>query len=161
MLSEEPNHTHHEAAEGESPAKTKNLSAGLGALRSSGPLKGGVATSRAVEAASTKNRDKVVPHVAPPTPRADESAAPADPDGELPMYRDGMDWFVLRVASNKENSVQSTLERKVQIEGMRHLVGRIMVPTEKTKTIKAGKQRVTETKLYPGYVFVEMKLEPD
>jgi transcription termination/antitermination protein NusG len=35
------------------------------------------------------------------------------------------------------------------------------VPTEKTKTIKGGKQKITETKLYPGYVFVEMRLEPD
>jgi transcription termination/antitermination protein NusG len=44
---------------------------------------------------------------------------------------------------------------------MTHLVGRILVPTEKTKTIKGGKQRITETKLYPGYVFVEMRLEDD
>ncbi len=27
--------------------------------------------------------------------------------------------------------------------------------------MKGGKQRVQERKLYPGYVFVEMKLEPD
>jgi transcriptional antiterminator NusG len=78
-----------------------------------------------------------------------------------PMRREGMDWFVLRVASNKESSVRETLLRKVQIENMTHLVGRILVPTEKTKTIKGGKQRVVESKLYPGYVFVEMKLEPD
>ena len=165
MLSDDsPNTENHAEVEADAPTKTKNLSAGLGALRSNGPLKGGVATSRAYEAASTKN--KGTPMLAPPTMSAEEMAAngtltPVDPDSELPMYRDGMDWFVLRVASNKENSVQSTLERKVQIEGMKHLVGRIMVPTEKTKTIKAGKQRVTETKLYPGYVFVEMKLEPD
>ena len=44
---------------------------------------------------------------------------------------------------------------------MGDLVGRILVPTEKTKTIKAGRQRIVETKLYPGYVFVEMQLEPD
>jgi transcription termination/antitermination protein NusG len=80
---------------------------------------------------------------------------------EEPMRQEGMNWFVLRVASNKESSVQATLLRKVQIEGMVHLVGRILVPTEKTKTIKAGRQKITETKLYPGYVFVEMKLEPD
>ena len=80
---------------------------------------------------------------------------------EEPMRRGGMDWFVLRVASNKENSVRETLLRKVQIEKMEHLVGRILVPTEKTKTIKGGKQRIVETKLYPGYVFVEMQLEPD
>ncbi|MGD9689824.1 MAG: transcription termination/antitermination protein NusG [Phycisphaerales bacterium] len=78
-----------------------------------------------------------------------------------PMVRPGMNWFVLRVASNKESSVRDTLLRKVQIEHMSHLVGRILVPTEKTKTIKAGKQRIQETKLYPGYVFVEMKLEDD
>ena len=82
-------------------------------------------------------------------------------EGDEPIRREGMDWFVLRVASNKESSVRETLLRKVQIEGMIHLVGRILVPTEKTKTIKGGRQRITETKLYPGYVFVEMRLEDD
>jgi len=81
--------------------------------------------------------------------------------GDEPVTREGMDWFVLRVASNKESSVRDTLLRKVEIEGMTHLIGRILVPTEKTKVIKGGKQRVTETKLYPGYVFVEMRLEED
>ncbi|MCC6425745.1 MAG: transcription termination/antitermination factor NusG [Phycisphaerales bacterium] len=80
---------------------------------------------------------------------------------EEPLRQEGMNWFVLRVASNKESSVRETLLRKVQIEKMVHLVGRILVPTEKTKTVKAGKQKITETKLYPGYVFVEMKLEDD
>jgi transcription termination/antitermination protein NusG len=86
---------------------------------------------------------------------------PFDPAVDMPMYRDGMDWFVLRVASNKESYVRETLLRKAQIEGLQHLVGRIMVPTEKTKTLKGGKQKISEIKLYPGYVFVEMKLEPD
>jgi transcriptional antiterminator NusG len=72
-----------------------------------------------------------------------------------------MNWFVLRVASNKEDSVRETLLRKVKIEGFTHLVSRILVPTEKIKTMKGGKQRITERKLYPGYVFVEMKLEDD
>ncbi|MEM9559075.1 MAG: transcription termination/antitermination protein NusG [Planctomycetota bacterium] len=101
---------------------------------------------------------------------ADESAEAAEAmdgrqrgslDEDEPVRQAGMDWFVLRVASNKESSVQNTLLRKVQIETMTHLVGRILVPTEKTKTIKNGKQRITETKLYPGYVFVEMQLEED
>lgn len=82
-------------------------------------------------------------------------------NSDEPIVQDGMNWFVLRVASNKESSVRETLLRKVQIEHMEHLVSRILVPTEKTKTIKAGKQRITETKLYPGYVFVEMRLEDD
>ncbi|MCC5822805.1 MAG: transcription termination/antitermination protein NusG [Phycisphaerales bacterium] len=78
-----------------------------------------------------------------------------------PIRQEGMDWFVLRVASNKENSVQATLLRKIQIENMGHLVGRILVPTEKIKTIKGGKTRIKEEKLYAGYVFVEMRLEDD
>lgn len=81
--------------------------------------------------------------------------------GEEPLVTPGMNWFVLRVASNKEDSVRATLLRKIKIEGLTELVNRILVPTEKTKTIKAGKQRITLSKLYPGYVFVEMKLEND
>lgn len=102
-----------------------------------------------------------------------ENTSPSAPDSapvpertdlikpDEPVRQEGMNWFVLRVASNKESSVRETLLRKVQIERMVHLVGRILVPTEKVKTVKNGKARIQENKLYPGYVFVEMKLEPD
>ena len=106
-----------------------------------------------------------------PEASADVYQAPAPPTAstdEEPMVTPGMNWFVLRVASNKEDSVRQTLLRKIKIEGFDgqdpdkpHLVNRILVPTEKTKTIKAGKQKLVETKLYPGYVFVEMRLEKD
>ena len=78
-----------------------------------------------------------------------------------PLITAGMNWFVLRVASNKEDQVRRTLLRKIKIEGFDDLVNRILVPTEKVKTIKGGKQRIQLKKLYPGYVFVEMRLEPD
>ena len=78
---------------------------------------------------------------------------------ELPQTQEGMNWFVLRAASNKEDFVRNALEKKAQIEGVQGLIGRIMVPTEKTKTLsKNNKVKITETKLYPGYIFVEMKL---
>ena len=88
----------------------------------------------------------------------DETPKTGNEDPE-PRTREGMSWFVLRVASNKEDFVRNALEKKVQIEAVQHLVGRIMVPTEKTKTLtKNNKVKITETKLYPGYIFVEMKL---
>ncbi|MEM8738993.1 MAG: transcription termination/antitermination protein NusG [Planctomycetota bacterium] len=111
-----------------------------------------------------------------PAPLEDAAAsAPVDaPQVEDQIDEDdllvlpGMNWFVLRVASNKESSVRKTLLRKIKIEGYDgedaekpHLVNRILVPTEKTKTMKAGKAKIVETKLYPGYVFVEMMLEDD
>ncbi|MBL8746945.1 MAG: transcription termination/antitermination factor NusG [Phycisphaerae bacterium] len=101
------------------------------------------------------------PHAAAATtaPEQPERSGQLRPDE--PLVTEGMNWFVLRVASNKEDYVRETLLRKIEIEGMKHLVNRILVPTEKTRTIKNGKQKITETKLYPGYVFVEMKLEDD
>jgi len=71
-----------------------------------------------------------------------------------------MQWFVLRVASNKEEQVRDTLSRKMQVEGVKS-VGRIMVPFESVKRIRGGKQRVFKRKLYPGYVFMELDLQED
>lgn len=75
--------------------------------------------------------------------------------------RAGMKWYVLRVASNKEEQVRDSLERKVRIEGLGDRIGRILVPTAKEKRMKAGQVKILEKKLYPGYVFVEMATEPD
>ena len=70
----------------------------------------------------------------------------------------GMKWYVLRVASNKEEQVRNALERKIKIEALEEKVGRILVPTSKEKRMRGGVLRVVERKLYPGYVFVEMGL---
>jgi len=72
-----------------------------------------------------------------------------------------MKWYVLRVASNKEESVRDALERKVRIESLEARVGRVLVPSAKEKRMKAGQVKIIEKKLYPGYVFVEMATEPD
>lgn len=167
-----------DATELNDPSASADVDAGKGgktlvsgknaAAAGSGSLKSvGVATSKAITpGAGKKGKAAAADKEAAAKAEKDRQKGAADvssfdPAADLPMYREGMDWFVLRVASNKESSVRETLLRKVQIENMQNLVGRIMVPTEKTKTLKGGKQRVTETKLYPGYVFVEMKLEPD
>ncbi|HOW72980.1 MAG TPA: transcription termination/antitermination protein NusG [Phycisphaerae bacterium] len=87
---------------------------------------------------------------------------PATPKaGGVEPTRPGMKWYVLRVASNKEDQVCEALERKVRIEKLENRVGRVLVPTAKEKRMKAGQVRVYEKKLYPGYVFVEMATEQD
>lgn len=125
------------------------------------------AAERAMNAEAPDNVPKAAPVPAPL--KHDMTDLDSDELSEdEPLLTPGMNWFVLRVASNKEDSVKRTLLRKVKIEGFDgaaagkpHLVNRILVPTEKEKTIKAGKQKIVEKKLYPGYVFVEMKLEDD
>jgi len=91
----------------------------------------------------------------PPT----ESESPAEGVGL--ETSSGMQWYVLRVASNKEEQVRDTLLRKVKIEGMDDRVGRILVPTLKEKRMRGGVLKIVERKLYPGYVFVEMSCEED
>lgn len=94
-----------------------------------------------------------------------ESVEPVTPDTESSdstvATMPGMKWYVLRVASNKEEQVRKALLRKVTIEGLEQKVGRILVPTLKEKKMKAGVLKVIERKLYPGYVFVEMVCEED
>jgi transcriptional antiterminator NusG len=68
-----------------------------------------------------------------------------------------MQWYVLRVAANKEVQVKETLCQKVEREGLSDTVGRIEVPVERVKRIRGGKQTVHKRKLYPGYVFMEME----
>jgi len=72
-----------------------------------------------------------------------------------------MRWYVLRVAANKEAQVKEALERKVKEENLSDIVGRVEVPTEQVKRIRAGKQTVHRRKLYPGYVFMEMEPTAD
>jgi len=75
----------------------------------------------------------------------------------------GKQWYVLRVASNREASVCEALTRKVAIEGMDDRIGRILVPTERRPKPqrKPGDKTYVERKMYPGYVFVEMELAED
>jgi transcriptional antiterminator NusG len=72
-------------------------------------------------------------------------------------------WYVLRVASNKEEQVREALERKVKIEGLEHKIGRILVPTERRPSPRGrvGGKKYVERRMYPGYVFIEMELEED
>ncbi len=72
-----------------------------------------------------------------------------------------MEFFVLRVASNKEDSVRDKLARKVKIEGLEEHVGRILVPSERVRSMKGGVKREADRKLYPGYVFIELQMDKD
>ncbi len=84
-----------------------------------------------------------------------------DQPAQVPTTESTKQWFVLRVASNREDQVREALERKVKMENLGDLIGRILVPRERIKRVKSGQQKVAEHKLYPGYVFVEMQLKSD
>ncbi len=72
-----------------------------------------------------------------------------------------MRFYVLRVASNKEDRVRESLLRKVKIEALEETVGRILVPTERVRSMKSGVKKEADRKLYPGYVFIELTTDKD
>ncbi|MGD9633274.1 MAG: transcription termination/antitermination protein NusG [Pirellulales bacterium] len=72
-----------------------------------------------------------------------------------------MDWYILKVQSNRERSIAEALERKFAIEGLSKYCDQIIVPTEKVTEFKGGKKKIVERKLYPGYIVVHMHINDD
>jgi len=74
---------------------------------------------------------------------------------------ENMDWYILKVQSNREDSIREGLLRRARIAGLEYYFGEVIVPTEKVTEFKGGKKRVTKRKLYPGYLVVHMEINDD
>ncbi|MCE5303706.1 MAG: transcription termination/antitermination protein NusG [Phycisphaerales bacterium] len=85
----------------------------------------------------------------------------ADSDGKTADKSDKMDWYILKVQSNREDSIREGLLRRVAIAGLDYYFGDVIVPTEKVTEFKGGKKKVIKRKLYPGYLVVHMEINDD
>jgi transcriptional antiterminator NusG len=72
-----------------------------------------------------------------------------------------MQWFILKVQSNREDSIRETLMRRIALQGLGKLFGEVIVPKEQVTDFKGGKKRVVTRKLYPGYILVNMILNDE
>lgn len=72
-----------------------------------------------------------------------------------------MKWYVVKVQSNREKSIRDSLIRRIKRDGMDAFFGQVLVPIEKHVESKSGKNRVTEQKLFPGYLLVQMILNEE
>ncbi len=70
-------------------------------------------------------------------------------------------WYVIQVISSQEKKVKKALEDNRESQGMVELVDEILVPTENVAEVKKGQQKVSEKKLWPGYILVKMNLTDD
>lgn len=84
-----------------------------------------------------------------------EEVKPAEPKS------DKMDWYILKVQSNREDSIREGLQRRVKIAGLDKYFGDVIVPIEMVTEFKGGKKRVVKRKLYPGYLVVQMEINED
>lgn len=97
---------------------------------------------------------------APPPPPPAAATPESEPSGEDDEAE--MDWYILKVAFNREDSIADALRKRVKREGLEEYFGDIVVPTEDVATFtRDGKRRVTKRKLLPGYVMVNMIINDD
>ncbi|NBW95989.1 MAG: transcription termination/antitermination factor NusG [Planctomycetia bacterium] len=70
-------------------------------------------------------------------------------------------WYILKVQSNREDSIRDALQRRISMQGMDRWFGEVVVPKEQVTEFKSGKKRVVSRKLYPGYILVNMILNDE
>jgi transcriptional antiterminator NusG len=72
-----------------------------------------------------------------------------------------MKWYAVQAFSGFEKSVQKALEDRVVRSGLQEQFGQILVPIEEVIEMKNGQKAISERKLYPGYVLVQMNMTDD
>ena len=70
-------------------------------------------------------------------------------------------WFAVHTYAGYEDAVARYLEQRVESLEMRDKIFKVVVPKEKSIKIRNGKRITVEEKIYPGYVLVQMTMEPD
>ncbi len=113
--------------------------------------------SAAEQSPAAKAKSKKAPALPPAAPVDPKAPPKTTPDGEV-----SMDWYILKVAFNREDSIAAALRKNIKMEGMEEFFGDVVVPTEDVATFsRDGKRRVTKRKLLPGYIMVYMSINDD
>ncbi|QWB99831.1 transcription termination/antitermination protein NusG [Mycoplasmatota bacterium] len=71
-------------------------------------------------------------------------------------------WYIVQTYSGLEDSVKSSLERRIESMNMEDLIFQVMIPETieiEEKPDKTKKEK--RIKIYPGYVFIEMMVTDD
>ena len=66
------------------------------------------------------------------------------------------EWYVVNTYSGHENKVKEKLEMRASSMGMDDYIFRIVVPSKKEVVVKNGKEVEKDSKMFPGYILVEM-----
>jgi len=70
-------------------------------------------------------------------------------------------WYVLHTYSGYEDAVAEALKQRIESLDMQDKIFDVMVPKENQIEIKAGKRKIVEKKMFPGYVMVNMDVTHD
>lgn len=69
-----------------------------------------------------------------------------------------MRWYAVQAFSGMEKSVKAGIEERVARSNLQDQFGDILVPVEEVIELKNGQKTISERRLYPGYVLVQMEM---
>lgn len=69
-----------------------------------------------------------------------------------------MRWYAVQAFSGMEKSVKAGIEERVARSNLQGQFGDILVPVEEVIELKNGQKTISERRLYPGYVLVQMEM---
>ncbi|MEZ0287465.1 MAG: transcription termination/antitermination protein NusG [Methylophilus sp.] len=69
-----------------------------------------------------------------------------------------MRWYAVQAFSGMEKSVKAGLEERIIRSNLQDQFGDILVPVEEVVEMKGGQKTISERRLYPGYVLVQMDM---
>ena len=71
----------------------------------------------------------------------------------------GPRWYVAHTYTGYENKVKVSIEKIVENRGLGHLIYEVQVPVLTDVVVNdKGEEKVVETKIFPGYVFIKMTM---
>ena len=68
------------------------------------------------------------------------------------------EWYTIQTLSGQEQKAEKSLHKRIAEEEMSEYINEVLVPMEKVVEVRGGKKTVTQRKLYPGYIFIDMQL---
>lgn len=70
-------------------------------------------------------------------------------------------WYVVQVMSSHEKKVKKAIEEYLDSKGMRDFISEILIPTENVAEVKRGQQKVSEKRMWPGYLLIKMDINDE
>lgn len=89
-----------------------------------------------------------------------ESAESASTPEDFGDFSDSR-WYAIHVYSGCEQKVLKNIDYRLEVDGLKEYVARLLVPTHDVIEIKDGKKVQSQKNLMPGYVLIEMKYNED
>ena len=68
------------------------------------------------------------------------------------------EWYTIQTLSGQEMKAEKSLHKRIIEEEMGEFIDEILLPMEKVVEVRGGTKKVSQRKLYPGYIFIQMKL---